>query len=804
MTGARRTHAISQTALQDLVEKSDLAGGSALLLHLGALILCCAGAVMLPGIPGTICWMAYAVLLVFLFCPLHEVIHETAFASSRLNRLVGFSLGLVLLLPPGYFRGFHMAHHRYTQLPARDPELLVPKPATCLQYLRHISGIPYWISQARAIARYARGHVDAFMPASRHGALVLEARAYMAVYTAVLMVSVVTENAALWWYWALPVLAAQPALRLFLLAEHTGCPEVRGMFDNTRTTLTNPLMRRLCWNMNFHTEHHAYAGIPFHRLPEAHALLRTRPTTCRPGVCSGQPGDPAGRARERRGAAGMTNLVLNGSDLDPVTLNTVARDLAAVVELDSDGLRRVERARKRVLDALERGAPVYGLTTGLGSRASESLDGRQAANFSIHTLRGRAHATGEALPRGEVRAAMVVRLNTLLKGAAGADPAVLQCLRDCLNRGLTPVVGSIGSVGAGDLCQGATLGLALCGEGRINDRVGREMDAAAALSAAGIPPLIPGPRDGLALANHSAFSAARMALATCRVRQLLSTSQRAAALSLEAFVASPRALNPVIDRLRPQPGQQAAADELLGLLEGGRSLEPARAPRLQDPLSLRCVTQVHGAALATLDFAEEAVGAEINGAGDNPMVDLDGDRIISNGSFHTPLLTVVSQSLCQALVLEAQARLARVTKLLTERFSGLPQYLAAPGSDSNGFAPLLKVAEATLAQLVHGAMPVPVWPSINADGMEDVLTNAPAAIDGLGRTVALGERLCAIELMVACQALEMRNEPISAHRLGKVRSRVRAVVEPLAEDRPLGGDVEELTGRVRAGDFATI
>ena len=494
-------------------------------------------------------------------------------------------------------------------------------------------------------------------------------------------------------------------------------------------------------------------------------------------------------------------LVLNGSNLDTNTLAEVSRNLTVVVDLDEAGLQRAKQARQQILDALKSGKPVYGLTTGLGSRASEALDDQQAANFSLRTLRGRAHASGDPMSRTEVRAAMVVRLNTLLKGAAGADLSVLYCLRDCLNQGLTPVIGSIGSIGVSDLCQGATLGLALCGEGRMIDRSGRHQDAGEALLAEGISPLSPGPRDGLALANHSAFSAGAMALATFQAKQLMVTAQSSAALSLEAFGANADALDPVIDRIRPQPGQGAAAAELRQLLHGGRSMDPANARRLQDPLSLRCVIQVHGAALAALGFSEQSAVAEINGASDNPMVDLDGKRIISHGGFHTPLLTVTSHSLSQALVQVAHAQVARMARLMTARLTDLPQYLAAPGNDCNGFAPLLKVAEATLARLVQAAMPTPIWPSVNADGVEDLLSNSPAAIDGLTRTIALGERLCAMELLVACQALEMRGDPVSAPRLAIVRNVVRLTAEPLGEDRPLGDDIDRLTRHVQSGDF---
>ena len=492
-------------------------------------------------------------------------------------------------------------------------------------------------------------------------------------------------------------------------------------------------------------------------------------------------------------------VVLDGSSLTLAQLARIAAAPDTRVSLDPAGLERVRRARDRILAALDRGERVYGLTTGLGSRATQTLSGPEAARFSLKTLRGRAHAVGDPLTTTQVRAAMAVRLNTLLKGASGADFSVVTLLRECLNRGITPVVGSIGSIGAGDLCQGATLGLALCGEGRMTDAGGRTTDAGTVLSDAGLSPLSPGPRDGLALANHSGFSAASMALAVHDAGCLLGAMQAAAAMTMEAFAANTTVLDAVLDDLHPQPGQARAAGGLRRLLAGSRILDPGNARQLQDPLSIRTLPQVHGTAFAALEFAEAAVSPEINSTSDNPVVDLPGDRVISCGAFHTPLLTVGAQALSQALMQSAQAQLARMSRLLSERSSGLPQYLAASGHDSNGFAPLMKVAESVVAELGHAAMPVPVWPSVNADGVEDIQSNAPVAIKGLQTVVGLGRKLCAMEMMIADRARALRGEPTSAPMLEKLRDRIGLEAMPPADDGPLGELIDNLACRIATG-----
>ena len=214
-------------------------------------------------------------LLTFLFAALHETIHKTAFKSPRLNAVIGWISGLVLVLPPKYFQAFHLAHHRYTQIPGKDPELDSEKPKTTGQYLRNLSGMDYWIGQGKALVLFAMGnHHTHFVSDAKQTGIVREARIFLVIYLLLLSISLIGESAALWKYWVLPMLIGQPFLRAFLLAEHALCPLVPDMLQNTRTTLTNKLMRRVCWNMSFHAEHHAYPAIPFHQLPDAHRLLK--------------------------------------------------------------------------------------------------------------------------------------------------------------------------------------------------------------------------------------------------------------------------------------------------------------------------------------------------------------------------------------------------------------------------------------------------------------------------------------------------------------------------------------------------
>jgi fatty acid desaturase len=226
-------------------------------------------------------WPAMAlhgVVLVFLFTPLHECVHRTAFKSRALNEALAFVVGVLLVLPREYFRAFHFAHHRFTQDPARDPELAAPKPTNLRQWLWQVSGLPYWIAQGRSTVQHALGRApETFYKDERQRrAVILEARIVLAIYATVAAGSVVLGSNAALIYWVVPALLGQPALRLYLMAEHGLCPLTPDMLENTRTTYTNALIRALAWNMPYHAEHHAYPAVPFHRLPEVNRVIAPR------------------------------------------------------------------------------------------------------------------------------------------------------------------------------------------------------------------------------------------------------------------------------------------------------------------------------------------------------------------------------------------------------------------------------------------------------------------------------------------------------------------------------------------------
>lgn len=256
------------TARRDAPGLRHLALQGAMLVATGALCL------TLEGGPLVAAMVAHGILLSFLFPPLHECVHRTAFKTVWINKAVADLCGFLLLLPPRWFTAFHMAHHRFTQDPERDPELASPKPTTVLGYLYLLTGLEYWYRMVKGLVGRAFGHTPgAFIDSRTRQRSIAEARVYLALYSAIAVVSALTDPRPVLVLWVGPALLGQPFLRAYLLSEHWGCPAVKDMWSNTRSVVSIAPIRWLAWNMPYHAEHHANPGIPFHALPAYGAAM---------------------------------------------------------------------------------------------------------------------------------------------------------------------------------------------------------------------------------------------------------------------------------------------------------------------------------------------------------------------------------------------------------------------------------------------------------------------------------------------------------------------------------------------------
>ncbi len=273
------TYKLPPEVLQQLTRRSDARGLLQLGAHLAMLLFAGIGLHLTRDSAWLIFTLPfYSALLIFLFAPLHETLHFTVFKTRWLNNLVAAVTGFLLLLPFQNFRTFHYAHHRHTQNPELDPELLDMKPLLRRHYWLYLTGLPTWWQSLVSIWRHAAGVVDeSYIEARHRKTIIKEARIHLAGYALLLLFSVLWSSAALWWYWILPALVGQPMLRLYLLAEHSGCDFSDNMLENSRTTYTTPWLNFLAWNMPYHAEHHYLASVPFHALP---ALARLHRAAC--------------------------------------------------------------------------------------------------------------------------------------------------------------------------------------------------------------------------------------------------------------------------------------------------------------------------------------------------------------------------------------------------------------------------------------------------------------------------------------------------------------------------------------------
>lgn len=263
---------LSPQSRADLTTLSDRAG----LVHLAkhASIIVVLMGYVAASLP--LWWAAIlplGIALVFLFTLQHECTHQTPFKSIWLNELSGHICAILILQPFLWFRVFHMAHHRHTNDPAKDPELAGDaKPENWAAFAWHLGTLGYWATKLGTLWDNACGSFDqTYVSPRAHARLRTESRLLIALYTAATLFTL-TVSPILIWIWILPLTLGFPVLRLYLLAEHGRCPQVANMFENSRTTLTNRMVKLLTWNMPYHAEHHAYPNVPFHKLPDAHAV----------------------------------------------------------------------------------------------------------------------------------------------------------------------------------------------------------------------------------------------------------------------------------------------------------------------------------------------------------------------------------------------------------------------------------------------------------------------------------------------------------------------------------------------------
>ncbi len=497
----------------------------------------------------------------------------------------------------------------------------------------------------------------------------------------------------------------------------------------------------------------------------------------------------------------MHHVLLDGDTLTLEEVEAVALGRARA-ELAPAARERVAAARALVEARLGDGEPHYGINTGFGTLAEVRIPADDLRRLQRNLILSHSVGVGQPLPPAETRALMLLRAACMAKGLSGIRPSTLELLLACLERGVLPVVPERGSVGAsGDLAPLAHLALVLIGEGEAT-LGGERLPGAEALRRAGLAPAVLEPKEGLALINGTQAMAAVGSLALRRAERLCDLADLAGAMTLEGLSGSHRPFMAEIQAARGQAGQAVSAARLRALLAGSAINAAHQGPdchKVQDPYSLRCMPQVHGAARDGVGFCRGVLAREVNAATDNPLVFPDLGEIVSGGNFHGQPVSLALDVLAIAASHLATISERRVEQLVNPSLSHLPPFLARnPGLDS-GFM----MAQVTSAALVSEnkvlAHPASVDSIPSSAGREDhVSMGMTAALKA--RQVVENVRTClAIELLVAAQAVDLAAPLRPAARVAEAHARIRAVVPTLDGDRELGRDIAAVCRLVDEG-----
>jgi len=499
--------------------------------------------------------------------------------------------------------------------------------------------------------------------------------------------------------------------------------------------------------------------------------------------------------------AQRTAIGLTGNDLRVADVWAVAVDGVPATLVDS--ARDRMRAARRLVERAAHGPRehTYGVNTGFGRFVNRSIPEELTEELQLRLLRSHACGVGDLYPDELVRAAMLLRANTLAKGNSGARVETVELLLECLDRGVLPVVPARGSVGAsGDLAPLAHLALPLVGEGEAFVD-GERLRGRDALARAGLEPIRLEAKEGLSLINGTQFMAAALALGVVRARRLATAADLACALSLEALQGSRTSFLPQIHRLRPLRGQTASAENVLRLLEGSAINEAHRwCDKVQDAYSLRCAPQVHGASRDLLDYVDYTISVELNAATDNPLVLVDDEALVSNGNFHGQPLAFALDALAMAVSELANISERRLERLVNPNLSdGLPAFLTTDGGLNSGFMIPQYVAAALVSENKVLCHPASVDSIPTSAGQEDHVSMGNAAGLKAWQVLANCERAVAIELLAGAQGVEFHAPLDPGRGVRAVRAAVRELSPRLRDDRPLAPDIEAVAAAIRDG-----
>ena len=487
-------------------------------------------------------------------------------------------------------------------------------------------------------------------------------------------------------------------------------------------------------------------------------------------------------------------IEIDGDHLSIDDVVSVARGMEEV-SISEKALKKIEESRKKVEEVLNEGKVVYGINTGFGELSSVRISDEEIDRLQENLIRSHACGTGDELPEEVVRAMILLRINSLAKGHSGVTKELIESLVDGLNRGFHPVVPSQGSVGAsGDLAPLAHIALAFMGEGEANYN-GVRMPAMEALERAEIEPIKYKAKEGLALINGTQMMTALACLAVHDSSTILKNAQIAGVMSLEALNGTDQAFREEVQKARPHEGQLIAGKNLWNLTRESEVI--ASYNKVQDAYSLRCMPQVFGAALDSLNHIKKVIGVEINSATDNPLV---FDDIISGGNFHGEPIAIAMDLLGIVMTKISSFSERRIARMLDSNLSGLPPFLAKNAGLNSGMMILQYVAASLVNENKTLSYPSSVDSIPTSANKEDYQSMGATSARKAADIVKNAGKVIAIEFLVASQALEFQEKKTSPATIAAYDA-IREKIPPLEVDRSMHEDIDKVYEMVVSGEI---
>ena len=497
-------------------------------------------------------------------------------------------------------------------------------------------------------------------------------------------------------------------------------------------------------------------------------------------------------------------IILNGKNLSLETIKLFLKE-NPVVEIADESKQNMIKSHNYVKEIVEAGKPVYGINTGFGALSNKNISKNDLSKLQYNLVRSHCTGVGNPFSKEIVKTIMLIRANCLCRGFSGINPKIVQLICDLINKDIVPVVPEKGSVGAsGDLAPLSHIALALIGEGPVYYQ-NKEVRSNFAFEQEGLSPAILGPKDGLSLINGTAVMASLQAIATIKAQNLALTADVISMLTLDGVKGTTKAHNKLITMLKPHPGQVRVVNNLNKIMDNSKiATSHNDCDKVQDPYSLRCIPQVHGAIRQTISHSQDVLEIELNSVTDNPLIFPEEKEVLSGGNFHGEALALSMDYLAMGISEIANISERRVEKMMNPTFSYLPAFLI----ESSGLNSGLMIAHVTSAALAsenkYLCHPASVDSIPTSTDKEDHVSMGVTAGLKLMKVIENTKYCLAIEALCASQAIDFQKPIETSPALKNVHHLIRKSVPEILEDRVFNKDIETIANLIENSEIIFV